>query len=198
MLTSGVVAAVILAIPTFIFRKLVNGLYNVFIRPFVDSKNDKEFNEWRFLRGIANVFTLGLFSVMTKIFKAITGYSHQFGFTTDDTQMKFRDASHHAAVGGFETDSFGKLRVFLRTFYGFRHTSETIVKAYHKAYLDYAGANQVSCNINGFFASKECKSAGDNMKINEDEKFIDDEVRKVLTSGNNFSPIVKVVLSSSK
>ena len=140
----GIIAFIISAPVTFILRKSLKGFYNGTLRPIIDKTQGQSFNAGRFIRGWANIASLGVFAIIGKGFKAATGYSHRFGFpkqTEEQPQLdeKFREVSAHTASGNFsegsgEKDGYGKLRPWIRFFYGQRHRSEQLVKEMHDQY----------------------------------------------------------------
>jgi hypothetical protein len=184
MLISGLVVGLGLALPMFALRKTFKGLYNCTLRPIVDCINGKEFNGLRLLKGVANLVTLGGFSIVKKVFKLCTGYRDRFGFSHqavpadgnreglvpnyfNNVQALFRRAIHLATTGSFPgvDDGQGIFRPFMRVFYGMRHKVEEIVKAFHDAYVQYAaslGAQEktnVAYSMHTFFGSGQFNAA---------------------------------------
>lgn len=183
LLTTGLTVGPILAVPTFMIRKTLKGVYNIIIKPLQDVTQQNPFNGGRMVRGLLNVFTLGAASAFIKVFKACTGYSHRFGFIQreglqDDgkninyfkqTQMKFKQAIDLAIQGKLPkiAEGQGLFRPMLRVFYGMRHKSEEILKIFHNHYLRFS-RNQLAIqtpqssaafNMNAFFSSKEFNQA---------------------------------------
>jgi hypothetical protein len=188
LIATGVTIAIIGALPMFVLRKTLTGLYNCTLRPIIDAVNHKDFNPWRFLRGIANTVTLGLFSAFTKIFKHCTGYSHRFGFLSFENpnsefaviQNKFHSMLQKSFRGKFEQAGQGTIyRSFLRLFYGIKHTSEKIIKELHDAFIIYENNKQNgSVSSFGFFSSEQYinKKKEISDRLHENQMEIMDEI----------------------
>ncbi len=193
ILIAGVTTGVVAAIPAFMFRKTLKGIYNCTLRPVVDCLNQKPFNGGRIIKGIVNTLTLGGYSAVKKVFKVCTGYRDRFGFgnkvlpgvevkegllpPTDyfnNVQAVFRQAIELATTGAFPgvEDGQGIFRPFMRVFYGMRHKVETIVKAFHDSYLKYAASlatqekNNVAYSMHTFFASSQFSATKQALQAN--------------------------------
>jgi hypothetical protein len=190
-LGTGVAVFAITALPVYIVRKVIGGIANVFVHPIKDALHGDEFNGFRFVKGIANIATLGLFSAGYKIFKAATGYSRRFGFKAqepeDNLQQRFRDACDLAATGNFTkedgtaTDQLRQARVPLRLFYGWRHSTEKVVKTIHDEFRSQQNAGETTVNsAHNFFTSERYQAVKGKIK----EKEIVDAVEAYLSRPN--------------
>jgi len=178
LIGTGIGVGVITAPPAFVIRKVLKGAYNAGIKPF---KHDEPVNVGQILKGVANFFTLGIFSAVKKVFKACTGYTDRFGFPSDEkgeakemnyfqaVQDMFKQAINLAAHGEFPNVKDGKhhFRMIMRIFYGFRHKVEDVVKTFHDAYLRYAKVlegvevpkSDARYSMHSFFQSSQFKDA---------------------------------------
>ncbi len=146
----GLPIALITAIPAFMLRKTLKGLYNVTLRPLAALRSEKPVNKRTLLTGLANVISLGGYSALNKIFKAYTGYTYRFGFPTDfekasaqvseisEIRLRFKNTillatkgTLHIQNGDLSEPIDTRMRPWLRLFYGFRSSYEKILKDYH-------------------------------------------------------------------
>lgn len=132
----GAVIVLTTGLPALLFRKAVNGLNNVIIRPF---KDDEGFQGRIFASGLLNVVTLGLFGLGKKLFKLATGYSNRFGFPSaeEDTFRKVIDMTKRGDLPACDSETHTprdhSFRPVIRFFYGFRSEEEKVAKRYHDA-----------------------------------------------------------------
>lgn len=182
----GIGIFLITALPAFVIRKTVKAFYNILIGPFVDLSKGRSFHGGRFLRGLANLATAGIFSILTKIVKAVSGYSHRFGSAKnkklDAGDLEFKKIVQLTESGEFKNkegsylDDMGKIRPILRLIYGWRHKTEKISKTMHDSYRDYRREehskkkeNLIKPSIAGFFDSKKYKTLENKIKKSLDE-----------------------------
>jgi hypothetical protein len=177
LMPAAAIFGIALAPVCFAVRKLLKGLYDCTIGPCISRK---PVSGWRMLRGALNVMTLGGASIVIKLAKGLTGYTHRFGFpgslpTThstgihyfNETQAKFRDAINLSTKGQLPGVQDGFFRPVMRIFYGMRHASETMLKALHDAYIRYAeGLERIDTSkadaaysMHSFFQSKAFKDS---------------------------------------
>lgn len=151
LLLTGLTIGAVTAVPAFVLRKTLKGLYDFTIGPISNYQNNNPNHVGHILKGAANFFTLGFFSVCRKIFKACTGYSSRFGYpshhdgdgepdTFEASQDRFKEAIDLAIHGKFPgvADKRSHFRVVMHLFYGLRHEVEDIIKTMHDVYLSYA------------------------------------------------------------
>ena len=157
MIITAFTASIVFALPAFILRKTIKGLYDCTLGPVINCAfTDKPFSLLKVLNGALNFLSLGLFAVLKKAVKAVIGYSHRFGFPDEGisdfsfVQNVFKSAIELSTKGEFPNlvkgDVIGFYRPFIRLFYGFQHKVESILKTYHDAYLEFA--NEIKSNIN--------------------------------------------------
>ncbi len=210
ILITGVIAFTTLAIPTFVLRKTLKGVYNCLVQPFVDCAQGRMPSVGKFFKNGLAVATLGTSSLVLKMVKSCFGYNNRFGrdyrevpknddeetlLTTPyvEAQRRFRAAIDLAKGGKFPgvTDTMRFCRPVIRLFYGFRHKAEEILKAIHDEYQIYASKNLKKekdtslLSINSFFASNRFTRV--NAKIEKDlrpgEEKVLEAVKKYLRPG---------------
>ena len=181
LIGTGIGVGVLTAPPAFVIRKVLKGAYNAAVKPIMDCMHDEPVSVGKIFKGMANFFTLGIFSAVKKVFKACTGYTDRFGFPSDEkgeakdvnyfqaVQDMFKQAINLAAHGEFPNVKDGKhhFRMIMRIFYGFRHKVEDVVKTFHDAYLRYAKVlegvevpkTDARYNMHSFFQSPQFNDA---------------------------------------
>lgn len=130
-------------IPFYLLRKVVLGFHNVLLRHLQDRRDSLPFNASRFLRGLLNIVSFGVFSVVKKSFSALTGYRKRFGFGISQTdryakiRTDFKNAMEEAANGKFAPNDFPDKKSSYRSIlhiFGFQNRAEKVLKGIYDAF----------------------------------------------------------------